>query len=94
MSCIECHVETLQSAVCSVPEAWARYSKTKLEVAVKKKLLELDKYRLRKFLVRALLLILSPPPHRVRWWLSISLFLMFVTFKKSYPFRGSTHAAD
>ena len=28
--CLECHVVTLQSAVCSVIEAWARYSKNKL----------------------------------------------------------------
>ena len=67
MSCIEYHVVTLQSAVRSVPEAWARYSKTKLEVAVKKKLLELDEYHLRSFLVITLFLVHSPSSHCVRW---------------------------
>ena len=49
---------------------------------------------LKDYFIRSLFLICSPLSHRVKWCLSMSFFLMLVTFKKYYPFRGSTYATD
>ena len=38
--------------------------------------------------------IYSTSTHPVMCWLSIYFFFMFVTFKESYPFHGSTYATD
>ena len=66
----------------------------KLEVSVKNKWLKLDECRPRAFLLRALFLIHIPSPHRVRWWLIISFFFGFATFKRSCTFCGSKYDAD
>ena len=49
---------------------------------------------LRDFIIIALFLICIPSPHLVTWWLSMSSFLMFFTFKKSYSLYGSMYDDD
>ena len=66
----------------------------KTEFDVKKKWLESKLICLGDFLIISLLLMHNHSYHHVRWWLSMSSFLMFVTVNKYYSFRGSTYAAD
>ena len=66
---LPCHIVTEQSAIRSMINAWARYSRTNRILCLKEVIITIC------ILLSDLFLINNPSPHPVRWWPSMSSFL-------------------